>query len=84
MDESPKQLIGEKKIPIAAKPGFTKKIDYEYERKGVCNIFMAFEPLVGRRIVHITQRKTKLDWARYLKELSDNYYKWESIFGIIF
>ena len=63
MDESPKQLIAETKVPIPASPGVVAKYDYEYSRCGVCNIFLACEPLAGRRMVKITERKTKLDWA---------------------
>ena len=51
MDESPKQLIGETKLPIPAQPGQLARYDYEYSRKGVCNIFIATEPLMGKRIV---------------------------------
>ena len=73
MDESPKQLIKETKIPIAAQVGSFAKYDYEYERCGVCNIFMASEPLAGKRIVKITERKTKQDWATFIKEIEMNY-----------
>ena len=66
MDESPKQLIAETRITDKLKDG-TKLIDYEYSRKGVCNIFIANEPLVGKRFVKITQRKTKKDWATLYK-----------------
>ena len=72
MDESPKQLIGETKLPIRLKDG-GKIIDYEYKRNGVCNIFMANEPLSGKRIVKITERKTKLDWANFLKDIAQSY-----------
>jgi len=75
MDESPKQLIGETRMPIAMKPGKEKKVDFEYERKGVCNIFMANEPLKGTRYVEIKDRKTKKDWAYFIKELADVNYK---------
>ena len=47
MDESPKQLIGETRKPIPMIEGHERKCDYEYERLGVCNIFIASEPLVG-------------------------------------
>ena len=57
MDESPKQLTGEKKIPIEAKPGSVEKFDYEYVRNGTCNIFMSNEPLSGKRFVKITEKK---------------------------
>lgn len=50
MDESPRQLIGEVKNPIPATRGGLEKFDYEYERKGVCNVFMACEPLAGKRM----------------------------------
>lgn len=74
MDESPKQLIKETKVPIPMKPGREKRIDFEYERCGVCNIFMANEPLKGTRYVEIKKSKTKMDWAYFIKNLADNQY----------
>ena len=71
MDESPKQLIGETKIPIAASDGSPAKYDCEYKRYGVCNIFMACEPLAGTRMVNITERKTKKDWSYFIAEIAD-------------
>lgn len=79
MDESPKQLIGEKKIPIPASPGQPAKYDYEYKRCGVCNIFMACEPLAGKRMVKITERKTKKDWSYFLEEIAAQYENAEKI-----
>ncbi len=79
MDESPKQLIGEIKTPISAKPGSCAKYDYEYKRNGVCNIFMACEPLAGKRLVKITQKKTKIDWAYFLAEIAEYYSDAEKI-----
>lgn len=73
MDESPKQLIGETKCPIPASPGQPARHDYEYNRCGVCNIFMACEPLAGKRMVKITERKTKQDWAIFLEEIATKY-----------
>jgi hypothetical protein len=73
MDESPKQLIGETKTPIEAKPGSVEKYDYEYVRNGVCNIFMSNEPLAGKRYVKVTERKTQKDWAIFLEEISGQY-----------
>lgn len=72
MDESPKQLIGETRTAEKLKDG-TKLIDYEYSRKGVCNIFIANEPLAGKRTVKITKRKTKKDWATFVNEISMQY-----------
>lgn len=79
MDESPKQLIGETKIPIATAPGKIAKYDYEYKRHGVCNIFMASEPLVGKRLVKITERKTKTGWAYFLEDIATLYSDAEKI-----
>jgi hypothetical protein len=73
MDESPKQLIGETKTPIEAKPGSIEKYDYEYVRNGVCNIFMSNEPLSGKRFVKITEKKKQEDWAHFVEEISDQY-----------
>lgn len=76
MDESPKQLIKETRIPIKMKKGKgnERKEDYEYERCGVSNIFMANEPLAGRRYVKVTEQKKKIDWALFIKEISDKHY----------
>lgn len=73
MDESPKQLISETRTPIPMKPGEVLKYDYEYERKGVCNIFIASEPLTGKRFVSVTERKTKVDWAYFMEEIASHY-----------
>lgn len=72
-DESPRQLIKEMRLPLEMEPGREKRIDYEYQRCGTYNIFMACEPLDGRRHVTITERKTKKDWAIFIKEISDIY-----------
>ncbi len=74
MDESPKQLIKEIRVPIEIKPGFERKEDYEYERCGVANIFMANEPLAGKRFVKVTRQKKKTDWAEFIKEIADTHY----------
>ena len=73
MDESPKQLIGETKTPLPAEPGNEERCDSEYVRNGVCNIFMSNEPLAGKRLVKVTERKTKQDWALFLEEISNEY-----------
>ncbi len=74
MDESPKQLIEETRPSIEMTQGQEKRVDYEYIRQGVVNIFMANEPLKGKRIVEITERKTKKDWALFIKKISDEMY----------
>lgn len=78
MDESPKQLIGEIKQFIRGKDG-SKIEDYEYKRNGVCNIFMANEPLSGKRMVKVTERKTKKDWALFVKDIAEHYKEAEKI-----
>ncbi|HEX5351324.1 MAG TPA: IS630 family transposase [Trichococcus sp.] len=70
MDESPKQMIAETRVPIPISPGQTAKYDYEYRRCGLCNIFLACEPLAGTRTVKVTERKTKLDWAYFVEEIA--------------
>jgi DDE superfamily endonuclease len=73
-DEASKQLIGEVAAPQPAAPGKPARIDYEYERKGVCNLFMMCEPLRGWRHVKVTERRTRRDWAECIKELVDVHY----------
>ena len=79
MDESPKQLVSESKTPVPAKPGSPAKYDYEYVRRGVCNIFMYSEPLGGKRNVKVTAQKTKRDWALFIMDISENYPEAERI-----
>ena len=74
MDETSKQLTAETRRPIPAAPGRAERYDYEYERNGVCNLFMFFEPLAGKRHVSITDRSTKVDWAIQIKQLLDVHY----------
>ena len=74
MDETSKQLISEVQQPIPAKSGRVKRIDYEYERQGVANLFMLFEPLRGWRHVKVTDHRTRQDWAHLMKELVDVHY----------
>ena len=57
LDELPFQMLGEKVAPTEMKPGAVKKFDYEYERKGVASVFVAFEPLTGKRIVRVYPRR---------------------------
>ncbi len=79
MDESPKQLIAETRIPVPASPGQPAKHDYEYRRCGMCNIFLACEPLAGKRMVEVTERKTKQDWAYFLEKIAVQYETAEKI-----
>lgn len=74
MDETNKQLIKEVRTPIPAKPGRVARYDSEYERNGVANLFIFYEPLAGQRHVSVTDRRTKQDWAHQVKTLLDVYY----------
>jgi hypothetical protein len=74
VDEGGKQLIGEVREPLPVRPGSIAKYDSEYKRGGVANVFMAFEPLAGRRHVEVSARKTSIDFARFLRRLSDERY----------
>jgi len=71
LDEASKQLTLETRIPLAMEPGQPARFDYEYERNGTANLFMLFAPLEGWRHVKVTDRRTALDYAQLLKELSD-------------
>lgn len=74
LDEASKQLIGETRTPVPAAPGQPAREDYEYVRNGTASLFMIFEPLVGRRHVKVTGRRTKKDFAQVVKELVDDLY----------
>jgi transposase len=71
MDESSKQLIGEVRDPIPCKPGHPVRVDDEYVRNGVVEIFMEVEPLGGKRHVAITEHRTRKDWALQIKQMLD-------------
>ena len=73
-DEKNIQLIEETRVPIPAEPGKKEKVDYEYRRNGVGNIFMVFEPLQHVRYVEIRERRTKIDFAACMKNVVDEYY----------
>jgi len=74
MDESSMQLIGEVQKTIPAAPGHVALVDDEYVRNGVANIFIEVEPLAGKRKVKITDRRTQLDWAHFIKEMLEERY----------
>lgn len=73
-DEKSVQLVAETRVPSAVAPGRPKRYDYEYERRGTANIFMAVEPLGGWRQVSVTERRTKLDFAAQMQQLVDVHY----------
>jgi len=74
MDEQPVQLVKDIQTPIAATKDHPKRVDYEYERAGVANVFMFCEPLSGWREVAVRDQKTKVDWATELAKLMEGRY----------
>ena len=79
MDETPRQLIKETRTPVPGTRGRLERHDYEYERCGVYAVFMASEPLAGSRFVKTTERKTKCDWAAFMKDIAGHYKRAERI-----
>jgi len=74
-DEKSKQLLEDSRTPIPMKPGHVRKYDYEYIRKGTCNIFVAVEPKAGRHHIKVTDQRTRKDFAQFIKWLVDKRYK---------
>ena len=74
LDETSKQQVKETRQPRRARPGVSGAYDYEYRRNGVSNLFMRFAPLAGWRRVEVTDRGTRVDWARVVRKLVDEDY----------
>ena len=74
LDEASKQLVADTRERMPMRPGRPERYDYEYEGHGVCNLFLACEPLAGKRVVSVSQRRTKRDWAHFVRDLIDVYY----------
>jgi hypothetical protein len=71
-DETNRQLIEERHIP--AKPGQMERVDYEYRRCGVADLFMMFEPLAAKRVIKVTASRARVDFAHCIRELVDVHY----------
>ncbi|HYT46117.1 MAG TPA: IS630 family transposase, partial [Methylomirabilota bacterium] len=74
MDEKSKQLLENNRPLIKAKPGMLEKYDYEYKRKGTCNIFVAVEPKGGIRFIKVTDTRTKKDFADFVEDLVERHF----------
>ncbi len=74
MDEGSKQLVTELREALPMQPGHPERIDYEYDPNGYCNIFVACEPLAGKRFLQVRERRTTRDWAHFMRELIDVQY----------
>lgn len=82
-DETSKQLLRETRPPLPPRPGNAARVDHEYARGGVMNLFLGCEPLAGRRWVSVTDRRTKADFARELKDLVDVRYPAAERIGLV-
>lgn len=82
MDELPFQLLSEKVEPLEMKPGAPRKFDYEYERNGVASVFVAFEPLTEKRLVRVYPRRTKSDYYRFQRQVSQHWSSAEVIIEV--
>jgi hypothetical protein len=74
LDEKPKQLLKDKRKAIPMKPGSPEKYDYEYVRNGKANIFMAVEFKAGKRVTQVTESRTMIDFASFVKMVVDKEY----------
>jgi DDE superfamily endonuclease len=74
LDETSRQLLAQVMPPRPVAPGQPAREDYEYERQGVCNVFLVCEPLRGWRNVTVSARRTRIDWAHCVKDLVDVHY----------
>jgi hypothetical protein len=74
MDESAKQWLRDKRESLPMQPGQPERVDYTFEAAGMCKLFFACEPLVGKRFIKVTQHRTSQDWAHFIRELVDVHY----------
>jgi DDE superfamily endonuclease len=82
-DETSKQLIGETRRPLPARPGQVERYDYEYHRNGTRNIFLVCEPQVGWRHVEVTARRTMQDFAHQMQWLVDERYPEAKVIRVV-
>jgi hypothetical protein len=74
LDECPVQLLDDVLAPLPAAPGRPRRRDYEYRRCGTACLAVAFDPHRGWRHVAVSERRTKIDFAGWLKDLVDVHY----------
>ncbi len=76
MDEMPVGLISAAREPLLARPGSCRKEDYEYVRHGSASIFGALDLKGGTRLLQVSERRTGVDFAQFLKRLADEIFPW--------
>lgn len=74
LDEGSKQLVSSKREALPMEPGKPCREDYEYKREGFCSVFVACEPLVGKRTLQVRPRRTARDWAEFVRDLIEVQY----------
>ena len=74
MDESAKQLLKDKRESLPMQPAQPERVDYTFEAAGMCKLFLACEPLAGKRFVKVSEHRTSQDWAHFIRELVDVHY----------
>jgi len=82
-DELPYQLLGEERPPLPRGPGVPVRDDYEYVRRGMCNLFGCFEPRAGRRHIRVTERRTAVDFAEAMRVLVDEWYPAATVVRVV-
>ena len=83
VDEMPKQLLSETREPLPVTPGKPARQDYEYKRGRVADVFMVFEPLVGKRYIEITDQRLREEWAQVMQKVSDELYPQAEKIGVV-
>lgn len=83
MDEMPKQLLADTREAIAVGPGYPARSDYEYQRKGVADLFILFEPLQGKRHIQVEKQRRRIEWAQVMKHLADELYPEAEIIVVV-
>jgi transposase len=73
-DETPRQLIGEERVPVRAEPGKRRRFDYEYVRNGTANVFMFVDVNRPWRHAKVTDQRTCIDFAECMRDLVDEHY----------
>jgi hypothetical protein len=72
MEEMPKQLIADTRLPLPVCEGHPVRYDDEYERQGVCHLCWFVQPLRGWRNVCVRERPTQVDWAEGVRLVLDH------------
>jgi transposase len=82
-DERSCQLLADTREPLPMRPGRPQRYDYEYERRGHCNLFIFCQPLAGWRYVKATQQRCKVDFAECMRELVDVHFPHAEVIRVV-